>query len=796
MAMALNSPPCRLTIEPSHRETLRARKTRLLERTSMPRRDIDRPACLLPTAIPWTCRALVLSLLLGPLPARAETTPAGTVTIQRDEWGVAHIHGKTHADTFFGMGYVQAEDYFWQLEDTCLRSLGRYAEVVGEAGISSDLLNRSFEVARRSQADFQKLRPDQQLLGTAYVDGINRYLETHPDTKPRLLKRFEPWYVLAMDRHMILDFIYRRSHVKRPSDRGPQDIALHKPNADSTRVATASWEVPVPPLTGFAAEVDAAIGSNAWAIAGSRTKSGSAMLFVNPHQPWYGMGQFHEVHVRSDEGLNFSGACFFGNPFPTIGHNEYLGWTYTVNSPDVADAWRVTFDDPAHPLHYRFDGGYREASQWTETLTVHQGGELVERPMTFRKTHHGPIVSKENDTTFIAVQVAGLFDLNRVDQGWDMVRATNFAEWRAAMSHCAIPMFNVVYADRAGNIFYAYNGTIPVRDPAFNWTQPVDGSDPRTDWKGMHSFDQLPQVFNPKSGFVQSCNSSPYTTTGNVDDDPRPENFPRYLLEDHDVDMRRSKMSRRLLNEAHDLTFDQLQELAFDTTLYWPLTELPILREDFKRLESIDADLAKQVAPLLEHLCNWDCKSSPESTQTTLCVAWYEELYGFGYPAETLKAKYSDRLQWFTGLNMAAKKLKSLYGDWKHPWGKAHRLQRIADQPDVQSAGILVSNLNRSLPIAGAPGPLGIIHTVYSTPEIPFLRPERYAVVGASYMSVVEFSNPVRSVSVMPFGASGHPKSPHFFDQAALYSTHKFKPAWFTEGDVAEHAKVKVELKR
>jgi acyl-homoserine lactone acylase PvdQ len=377
-----------------------------------------------------------------------------------------------------------------------------------------------------------------------------------------------------------------------------------------------------------------------------------------------------------------------------------------------------------------------------------------------------------------------------------MVLATNFTEWRAAIGHCAIPMFNVVYADRAGNIFYAYNGTIPVRDPQFDWLKPVDGSDPRTDWKGTHTFDQLPQIFNPKCGYVQSCNSSPYTTTGHVDQDPKQENFPKYMLEDYDVDMRRAKMSRLLLSKTDKLTFEQLQVLAFDTTLYWAMTELPVLQEDFARLQTADAELAKEVAPMMEHFKDWDCKSSMDSTQTTLCVAWYEELYSFGYPAETLKAEYADRLRWFTALKIAAKKLNGLHGTWKYPWGKAHRLQRIADQPDVQSAGILVNGLEKSLPIDGTPGPLGIIHTVYSTPEIPFVRPQRYAVVGASYMSVVEFANPVRAVSVMPFGASGRKKSPHFFDQAELYSTHRFKPAWITKEEVANHAKATIELKR
>lgn len=723
--------------------------------------------------------------------------PRHTVTIQRDEWGVAHIHGKTHLDAFFGTGYVQAEDYFWQLEDTCIRSLGRNAEVAGEVGLSSDLLNRSFEIVRRSHDDFQKLKPEHQAMAAAYVDGINRYVATHSELKPRLLTHFEPWYVLTMERHMLLDFLYRRSHVGRPGVRRSEEIAASSSLKKSITTPVSSWDHLPDPVTGFAAEIQAAIGSNAWAISGKRTASGRAMLFINPHQPWYGMGQFQETHVRSDEGLNFTGASFFGNPFPTIGHNEYLGWTYTVNDPDVADTWRVVFDDPTRPLHYRFDGSYREAIQWSETVKVKQDDGLAQRQFTFRKTHHGPIVRKEDDLTFLAVQVAGLYDLNRATQAWGMVLAKNYAEWRTAISHCAIPMFNVVYADRDGNIFYAYNGTIPIRDPAFKWTQPVDGSDPRADWKGYHSFDQLPQVLNPSSGYVQSCNSSPFTTTDIKTENPQAKDFPHYMLEDHDVDMRRAKMSRRLLGQSTGLTIQRLQEMAYDTTLYWPLTELPLLQIELERLQKDNPALATEISPFLAHLQNWDCKSSPESTQTTLCVAWYEELYGFGYPAETLKAEYAtDRLTWFRALKIAAGKVSNLYGDWKHPWGKAHRLQRIPDQPDVQQAGVRLSGTISSLPISGAPGPLGIIHTVYSTPEIPILRPQRFAVVGASYMSVVEFSNVPQSLSVMPFGSSGRRKSPHFFDQAQLYSKQQFKPAWFTAEDVEKHAKSTLVLER
>ncbi len=740
-------------------------------------------------------QVIALIIIFGSIHrAMAEESPLEATTISRDEWGVAHIHGKSHADAFFGVGYAQAEDYFWQLEDTCIRSLGRYAEVAGEDGVRSDILNRSFEVAVRSQQDFKDVPAQQQSMAAAFVAGVNRWLETHPDEKPRLLKHFEPWYVLAMDRHIILDFVYRQAHVGKPEIRSETAVAA----ADLTPILNSSvfnsWDVSPRPETGFDDAIRGAIGSNAWAISGRKTKSGAAMLFVNPHQPWYGMGQFYELHVQSDEGLNFTGASFFGSPFPTIGHNEHLGWTYTVNEPDIADAWQVTFDDPANPLNYRFDQGYRSAIEWRETLLVKQGNKLVERQVTFRKTHQGPIVRDLKDGTFLAVQVAGLFHPDRTKQAWGMVLAKNFAEWRAAISHCAIPMFNVVYADNQDNIFYAYNGTIPKRDTAFDWTKPVDGSNSRTDWQGVHTFNELPQVLNPECGYVQSCNSSPFTTTES--ENPRRDNFPTYMIEDADVDMRRSKMSRLILNDASNVEFDLWSTLAYDTRMYWPMTEIPKLAADYELLKSAQPQLAAEVAEYWMHLQDWDFQSSNESTQTTLVVAWYEQLYGFGYPAETLKAEFTDRLTWFSALKKAAEKLEGLYGTWKYPWGEAHRLQRIPDQPDVQHAAVGLNSFQKSLPCPGAPGPLGIIYTVYSTPEIPVVRPQRFSIVGASYMAVVEFGSDVQARSVMPFGASGRRRSPHFFDQAELYSARKLKTAWFRRDEVEQHAVHTLKLSR
>jgi len=574
--------------------------------------------------------------------------------------------------------------------------------------------------------------------------------------KPRLIERFEPWHVLAYERQVLLDFLYRQAHVSRPKPQSFEETARR------------------------------AAGSNQWAIGPSKTRSKKAMLFLNPHQPWYGFGQYYEAHVTSGEGIDFSGACFFGSPLPAMGFNEHLGWTYAVNEPDVADAFEVTFDDPAHPLRYRYAGGYRTATEWHETIRVRGNNGLEERRFTFRKSHHGPLVVRRDSQHYVAVRIANLFEGSRLRQGLGMLKARNFEEWRASARLIGLPMFNTAYADREGNIFYVYNGAVPVRDPKFDWKEVVDGSNPNTEWRGLHTFDELPQLFNPKEGYVQNCNSTPFATTHG--DNPSRERFPPYMVEDSEDDKRRAKMSRKLLGEASDLTFERVQELAYDTTLNWPLAEFPELQRQFETLRDADPALAREVEPYWSHLRDWDCRAAADSTQTTLCVHWYFALYGEGYPAETLKKEFVDHPERkFRALVETARSLEQTYGSWRKPWGEVHRMQRVPEKPDVLSAALAFNDLRPSLPCDGTPGPLGIVFTVYSTPAIPLVRPRRYGVVGSSYIGVIEFGDKVRGATVLQYGQSGDPRSPHYFDQASLFSQRKFKTAWFYPEDVAAH---------
>ena len=691
---------------------------------------------------------LILFCLAGP----ASASPlAKQGSIHRDQWGVPHIRGESDAAVVFGSAWAQSEDHFWQLEDTYIKALGRYAEMVGDSGVSSDLDVALFDIVGSSQRDFTSLPLEIQTLARAFADGYNFFLERNPDVTPRLITRMEPWHVLAFERYMILPRLLG---------------AAHAPSREVTRLE---------------AEELASLGSNQWAIGPDRTRNGTAMLFINPHQPWYGSGMFTEMHVKSDSGWDFSGAMYPGAPFPTAGFNNHLGWAYTVNEADISDVYRLTFDHPSDPDLYRYGDDWRRAESWEIELAVK--GEAQPRRYQLRKSHHGPITKQEDESHFLAIKVPRLYDGSRMVQSLAQSRATNFDEWYAAASSLQLQTFNTMYADADGNIFYLYNGTVAKRKPGVDWTKPVDGSDPELEWGDFHPIEELPQVFNPASGFMQNTNSTPFTTTD--DGNPSMLDFPAYMVEDATDDNRRAQMSRWLLRQANDVTFEKWQEMAFDTTLYWPMTELPRYQRRFESLQHTHPELASEVRPYLEHLLDWDYRSSLKSTQTTLAVAWYEELYGRGYPVETLKEEFvADIPARFSALARAAKTLEGRHGNWQVSYGDVHRLQRHA--PYGSSSSVPFDDREPSLGVAGVRGPLGVAFTIYHTsPTDDPNRQFEYATTGSSYKAVYEFHpDGVKAASYLHYGQSHNPESPHFFDQAKLLSERRFKPAWFHWDDV------------
>lgn len=673
---------------------------------------------------------LILTILLALLcHAQATANPlARDVTIYRDTYGVPHVFGKTDASTVFGFAYAQAEDNFWRVEENFISALGRSSEIHGEKSLDEDRLNHALEIPRLAREEFARLDPKMRSLCDAFAAGLNYYLERHPEVKPRLLTKIEPWYTLAFIRYNYFQNGFARDRNLR--DAGLQTASIYNDLKEHT-------------------------GSNGWVVDSSKSASGYAMLFINPHLPFFGPGQVYEGHVHSDEGWNFTGYTRFGFPLPYVGHNENGGWVSTDNAADMTDVYLETFDDRARPLAYKYGNGYRVATEHVEEIRIKTANGLETRKFTMRKTHHGPIVAKL-DGKLVSLRMAKFESDGWLREWYDMTRAKSLAEIKRAMAPLNMLFGNMMYADRQGNTWYLYNGAIPKRDPRFDWTKPLDGSDPATEWQGYHTIDELPQLTNPKSGWMQNCNTSPFLLTS--EGNPDAKQFPKYMVQEGDNP--RGAISREILASKAKFTFDEWKQLAFDTRVMTAAKQVPVLLSGIKNSVGIGFDL-QELSEVYKELESWDQRSDNDSVAMTIFSLWQERMLRDKRPNSQ------------TALFTVLITLKEHFGTWRVPWGDLNRLQRIDESRDED-----FDDSRPSLPVSGVNGNDGAVFTFYATPERGQKR--RYGVAGGTYISVVEFGPTVRALSVHTFGASGDPKSKHYMDQSALYTRGEFKPSWLT----------------
>lgn len=751
----------------------------------------------------WRLRRLGLALLLQlivslptalTLAGEAENSPAResllraealarTVTIYRDGFGVPHVFGPTDEACVFGYVYAQAEDYFWQVEDNYLRAIGKAARAHGPSGLADDLLNNALEIVKLSKEEFAKADPRSRQICQAVADALNFFLAKHPHVKPRVISHFEPWHPLAFRRYSLYqNFIYRKTGLKT------DEILTAVRRVDGAKTGLSS-ELSSPELaqTGEdeASLLAEHIGSNMWAVSAAKSASGHALLFINPHQPFFGPGQWYEGHVHSGEGWNLSGASFFGAPFPSLGYNGDVAWSHTVNDPDITDLWIEHFDHPQDLLAYRYGDGYRQATVWRATVTVKTDGGLEEREYEFKKTHHGPIVAVR-DGKPLAVRMAR-FEENGALETWYLLgKAKSIADVKAALRPCAIPMFNCMAIDRQGNIFYVYNAAVPRRSTKFDWSKPVDGANPETEWQGYHAFEELPQVENPKCGYMQNCNQTPFTTmatgkelNGAEDENPKKENFPSYMVREQDNG--RARISRRILMRQDKFTFEDWARAAFDTTVIEAETRIPEIVREWESIREKEPERHEKLKPMITELKNWNCVSTVESVPMTLYVRWQDKAMQLLQKRDILNYP---RLR---ALEAAVADLEKDFGTWQVAWGDVNRLQRIpGSQINMEGQGAFRDD-RPSLPVAGAPGPLGIVFNFYTRPQKGQKR--AYGVAGHSFVGVVQLVPVVQARTVLQFGQSGDPESPHYFDQAKLYAAQKFKAAPFTVEEVQRAAK-------
>jgi len=702
--------------------------------------------------------SLFLLACAGPEP---ESKTHYSAEIFRDDYGIPHIYGKTDADAVYGMIYAQAEDDFPRIERNYIWATGRLAEVQGETALFSDLRARLYMSVDEAKAAYIGAPENLRALCDAWAAGLNEYLSDNPDVTPKLLKRFEPW----------MPMFFSEGSIGGDIEQIP--LAGIK--------AFYGGDIPMPAITDSAAkrlvDLEEPKGSNGIALSGDLTRSGDAMLLINPHTSFYFRP---EIHVISEEGLNAYGAVTWGQFFVYQGFSEYNGWMHTSTYVDFIDEFEESVFETDGKLNYLYGEDIRPVEVGEVTLKYRDGNTVSERTFPTYGTHHGPITHVNNEGQWVATKI-NWDPVNALQQSFQRTKTKNHAEFREMMDIRTNSSNNTVYADRDGTIAYYHGNFVPIRDPQFDYSRPVDGSNPRTDWQGVHEVDEVITITNPAGGWIQNANSTPFTAAGT--DSPKREDYPAYMAPD--AENFRGVHAVRLLKEAKDMTIESLIDLAYDPVLPAFEVLIPSLVEAY---EGSNRDPALE--PSILALKNWDYKSNVNSVPMTLAHFYGMEILRNYQPPVSTKGRLwlinffatnaGDGSQ-IAVFSTAVQNLLDDYGTADIPWGEVNRYQRLTGdiiQPH--------DDTKPSVPVGMASGRWGAL-AAYGARQANGSK-KLYGYRGNSFVAVVEFGDKVKAKTLLAGGQSGDPLSPHFTDQVEDYIAGRFKDVPYYKEDVEARA--------
>lgn len=698
---------------------------------------------------------------------------AGRVTIIRDEKGIPHIYGKSDADAVFGLLYAQCEDDFKRVEMNYIEKLGRLSEVKGENFLYEDLLIRLEVDAEQAQKDFAKSPQWLQKLCIAFADGINFYLYTHPSVKPALLNRFQPWY----------PFLWTDGSIGAINTAGLGAGDLKNLYATGEAVATNHSISENETAQQFFQDENLS-GSNGFAFSPKITEDHNAILYINPHVTFYFRP---EVHVVSEEGLNVYGAVTWGQFFVYQGFNEHCGWMHTSSAVDAADSYIEKISKTDKGWVYEYESKQRKVREEKIILKYKEGEQIKEKTIIALFTHHGPVMGFKKGH-WLSVRADNQIAAG-LEQSWLRNKTKSFADYKKTMDLKGNISNNTVYADAEGNIAYWHGNRIPIRDTKYDWSQPVDGSIKETEWKGYHSVSEIVQSINPQNGWLQNCNSTPFTVAKNFS--PKKEDYPAYMAPDGENF--RGINAVRTLNETSNYNVDKVIKAGYDTRLAAFEVLVPALVNAFeKNVKYPDSLYALLVGPVTV-LKHWDYRSSENSIATTLAIEWGERILPL-IQASTGTDAVSKTKQFAADAKPEALLLPLLttitglqkrFGRWQMGWGQINRFQRISS--DIENK---FNDKLPSYPVGFASSLWGMLPS-YSSRIFQGTQ-KRYGVNGNSFICAVEFgrlgNHKIKAKALLAGGQSGDEESPHFFDQGKAYSKGLFRNVWFYKEDVLNHA--------
>jgi len=661
------------------------------------------------------------------------------VTIYRDTWGVPHIYGDSEEAVAYGFGYAQAEDRMVQLLTNFRWAEGTLAEALGRSYAKEDYIQRLCQHAEISQKRYADLPQNIKNILEAFVAGIAQYQKEHPEKVPDWAPKIQPWHPLALGRAFIWGW---------PLGQALDDLRAGKRKIEHPR------------------------GSNQWAVSGKRTATGAPIALIDPHLSWNDEGHWVEARLHGGK-IHSCGICVVGTPLVGLGHNRRLSWAATTGGPDCGDVFAEEIN-PQNRLQYRYDGQWRDIAVDTIRISVKTDSGMKVVSLAVEKSHHGPIYEREGNLAY-ALAIPYWNEVGLVQQLYEMNLAQSLDEFKRALEMRQFMPQNVMVADQDGNIYYQRTGRVPIRDLRFDWNKPVPGNTSETEWQGIHPTADLVQLLNPEIGFMQNCNISPGTmlpTSPMVN-----AKYRSYIYNDPDGrDNPRGKRANALLGAEIHMTFERAQEIGTDTGI----PEVELWQSALKKALAAHQSQFVDIADAAEMIISWNGHLDKESEKATLFRAWRiatSKKENLKRTASLSALTTEDEVALLEAIREGQQNLISLFGSYKVPWGST----------------VILKRGDKTFPLSG-----GSFDNIFSSLRSVWGTDKKGVTTGSGGQSgpmVVSLTKPVQSVSVLPWGQSDDPESPHYFDQGEkLFSQGKFKDTWFEWEELKEHVETQTSL--